>query len=516
MKRLIIIFGVLFLFSTTVSAAITYDSDNNTITVTGYTEETPCTFTNIYNADQSAGWGVVSKQGDAQFYITANFNIGDDSTTTYFTDIGKGFQIGTPDARRFFCVKKYAIATFTNCFFRSYTPGGISHNRDAGDMYWIGSTVFGDSDNYIFTINSPGCLHMWNSYLKTPSLYNELGQLDVIDSVFELSRVHWLIVSPTINGYTLKNSKSGIDAGYNKNIIFKRLKFDNCSKQIQLPGWAYDYCYFTALDPITPIDGSKLVLDDDNRIVWVKYSFNLSIIDENNNPINGATVEIWDCDGSKVTLITDENGDIPQQILTKEKYDHSHCPTPISYNNFTIQISKIGYQTYKATFTLDDKIDWTIALQKYNNTCNNTCNNMCNNMLSTEINLIDQKYHEYTHIGYQTMHIPIYTGFNYISIPLYQYNTSLAALFDNHPVTNDTMKKYTNGTWDVSSYNNGTWVNASDIEPIEPCIGYEYNRIGNNFTLNISGFMKYDIDIFNYKNRVGTNIIRPMRSDKDD
>ena len=135
----------------------------------------------------------------------------------------------------------------------------------------------------------------------------------------------------------------------------------------------------------------------------------------------------------------------------------------------------------------------------------------------TEIDLIDQLHHEYTHIECKTMHIPIYIGLNYISIPLYQYNTSLAALFNDHPVDNDTMKKYINGTWNVSSYNNGTWINASDIEPIEPTVGYEYNRTGDNFTLNVSGYMKYNITIYtNYKNRVGTNIIRPMRSDKDD
>jgi len=45
---------------------ITYDSTNNIIIVTGFTESDPCTFEDIYQADQTNGWGVVSKQGDCQ------------------------------------------------------------------------------------------------------------------------------------------------------------------------------------------------------------------------------------------------------------------------------------------------------------------------------------------------------------------------------------------------------------------------------------------------------------------
>ena len=37
---------------------ITYDAVTDTITVTGYTKATPCTFPDIFKADVAGGWGV--------------------------------------------------------------------------------------------------------------------------------------------------------------------------------------------------------------------------------------------------------------------------------------------------------------------------------------------------------------------------------------------------------------------------------------------------------------------------
>ena len=68
---------------------IAYNSGTNIITVTGYTEATPCNFTDIYNADVSGSWGVVTRQCSNQFCITAGIKIGDGSTATYFKDTSK-------------------------------------------------------------------------------------------------------------------------------------------------------------------------------------------------------------------------------------------------------------------------------------------------------------------------------------------------------------------------------------------------------------------------------------------
>ena len=139
--------------------------------------------------------------------------------------------------------------------------------------------------------------------------------------------------------------------------------------------------------------------------------------------------------------------------------------------------------------------------------------------LFTEIDLIDQLHHEYTHIECATMHIPIYNGTNLISIPLYQYNSTLDVVFGDNPVTDDKIERYINGVgYKAAQYYEGYgWYGqVSDVEPIEPGVGYKYISKNHNFTLNVSGYMKYNITIFNYKTCVGTNIIRPMESDKDD
>ncbi len=68
------------------SPSITYDSDTNTITVSGYLGANPCTFSDVWQADQGSGWGVVGRQGTCQFLLGCKLQIGDGNTETYFND----------------------------------------------------------------------------------------------------------------------------------------------------------------------------------------------------------------------------------------------------------------------------------------------------------------------------------------------------------------------------------------------------------------------------------------------
>ena len=73
--------------------AITYNAGTNVITVTGYTAGTPCTFLDVWNADQAGGWGVITRQCSHQYCLSAQLDIGDGSTVTYFGDKNVWHQI---------------------------------------------------------------------------------------------------------------------------------------------------------------------------------------------------------------------------------------------------------------------------------------------------------------------------------------------------------------------------------------------------------------------------------------
>ena len=79
-----------------------------------------------------------------------------------------------------------------------------------------------------------------------------------------------------------------------------------------------------------------------------------------------------------------------------------------------------------------------------------------------------------------TFNITIYNGLNLIGIPLFQDNTTLAAVFGNNPVNMDKVRRFVPGEgYKTATYWGGNWAGAvSNVEPIEAGVGYEYYRQG--------------------------------------
>jgi len=92
--------------------------------------------------------------------------------------------------------------------------------------------------------------------------------------------------------------------------------------------------------------------------------------------------------------------------------------------------------------------------------------------------------------GQEQFDIPIYNGMNAISIPLNQDDPTLDAVLGNNPVTDDIVYRYINGVgYKPAQYYEGYgWYgDVSDVEPMEPEVGYEYHRKGADYTLTIIG-----------------------------
>jgi len=84
----LLVFSLLAVFVPNVNASpgITYSAATDTITITGGTEGNEYDSLDIWNADQSGGWGQVSKLGNEQFYWDCKLIFGGIFQITWFAD----------------------------------------------------------------------------------------------------------------------------------------------------------------------------------------------------------------------------------------------------------------------------------------------------------------------------------------------------------------------------------------------------------------------------------------------
>ncbi|HJH27878.1 MAG TPA: hypothetical protein C5S37_14210 [Methanophagales archaeon] len=135
--------------------------------------------------------------------------------------------------------------------------------------------------------------------------------------------------------------------------------------------------------------------------------------------------------------------------------------------------------------------------------------------------------------GY-TINITIYEGMNLISTPFEMDSETgtdtLAWVFEDNPANGDKVFRYIPGTGYVfATYFSGTWWGAANVEPIEPEVGYQYNRIAGagNFNLilgcrlppgTISTMISEDLNLIGYaclnKTTLGTFGNNPVDGDK--
>ena len=346
--------------------AITYNAGTNIITVTGYTEATPCNFTDIYNADVAGSWGKVTLQCTNQFCFAAAITIGDGSTTTWFADINKQI-INTV------LVDSSFIKVLANASFRSgelvnaskhITKSGCAFTClltattrliNSVEPIYLYSSYFYCNANYSELICVDGS-RLWNS-IVAKNLYPKDAVIDIVNTISSCTIAGWAKV--TSDNWIILDPTYGLIGAFADNFSIKNTKIIDAT---------YDF-YLNAIQ----VDCDAINVEAGWIFYWVgvstakvnrKYEFDMKVIDKDNTPIQTATVKIWDKDSNLIIdTTTDASGDITTQTISRGYYNQANGNTLQEYSPHLIKIEKAGYTTYEADFTLESKTDWLIALQ---------------------------------------------------------------------------------------------------------------------------------------------------------
>ena len=359
--------------------AITYDAPSNTITVTGYTEGTPCTFLDIWNADQAGGWGVVSKQGDVQFLFDCKLQIGDGSTETWFADTNKEIVFSDSAAPvkwdnlfRFKANSNFRLGTLVDATDKITKDGCaiiVATQTQGQYRLFIGDLGLDEVELYSSTFYNGkyiACSGDWKIYncifdtfgigfqFGTPYFYNVLFYDCWIGNMIptQVEKLHIFSVSKAF--YT--RGAYYIDI---QNVIVRDVT--------TLAEIADADCHFVNVDSNTwgltwwaPPTPGKL---------YRQYEFDLTVRDKKTkSSINGATVTMWDKDGNQIfSVTTDTDGKITTQTVTYKLYEDDGTGSTVetAFSPFHLRIEKTGYQTYDDYgIELDKKTELEIGLNK--------------------------------------------------------------------------------------------------------------------------------------------------------
>jgi len=253
---------------------ITYNSETNTVTVVGYSESSPCTFEDIYNASVSNGWNIAEKVDEHTYIFKAKIQIGDGETWTYFAD-------------------KEKTIIFTSDVVLDYHEAVIKVKRHA--YFWIGR---GDEDTRtgyrgcIFNV----CDVIFNNYAYVIFSENE-SDIRLYGSTIVNVRSgyrHNLWLEGSVNRVwtcEVKGGGSGIHPS--EKLDVNELRVEDCQQ-----GWVYGY------NPVYPITNIDIEHNDIGVYFYANQVYNLR-----NARFMGNNITIHVLDLSAVAKLTNCKAD---------------------------------------------------------------------------------------------------------------------------------------------------------------------------------------------------------------
>jgi len=365
--------------------AISYSSGTNTITITGYSEATPCNFTDIYNADVSGSWGKVTLQCTNQFCFGCKIIIGDGSTATWFADIEKqsSFQnILTSHWQTFIHVKNNAhfymgIVTDTTekttksgCAFLYVEQAEIMFGLVSGDVNadiklygcqficintgtYTGYVSPTNANNRIWNCIFEGGCCVRGGVSSVPSsgdFYNNLIQ-DAFAGFTQATGVNdRAYITDCRHGFHFTDNHGG---DMSNAIIINPTESDFNLNNVQVDRHALNVvCSWLFKWGIT-----------NTHKVYRQYEFDLKVVDSAGTGIDTAKVKAWDAGNALVTnATTNASGVLATQTLNYGYYNQAGGQTPVMQTPHEMRIYEYGKSMLSSKSSIEAKTDWALTM----------------------------------------------------------------------------------------------------------------------------------------------------------
>lgn len=358
------------------------------ITVSGGTSGTPATFKDILAADIAGSWNafkIVNYPTSFNRYYTCTDTL---ILKDYVTESN--------------CTLDMDASIHTHSNYNSVFVFGAYPTADS-DFYTKGVTFIQtgetSSNKYIYLYNTTlyncsfkdNCIEVGNNrtycvlQIRTNSkIYDvdvqaqnqfenfTITNTSVVVDGLSISNARYGLYIPPPTGMSLSNitlnGTSGIylDPFTNGSYTFNNFNFKGVTKPL----------YNTYATPkndqeINLVDCAFYACDPENSVigalssVYRKWTIGLTILDKNGDPIENADVSIKDgTETISYSLQTDSNGQISQATTVGKylpgtvfnaTYNSRYADVITLYDNFTIEVSKAGYQTYTLpAMTIDE------------------------------------------------------------------------------------------------------------------------------------------------------------------
>jgi hypothetical protein len=340
--------------------------------------EGEATMAAIESADASGEWGVVTNT-ENQYYINASLKVSNSTLTStkemiqigkdgyekgIYTDSTGTIQLGSLDSSgygkdgSFLQIwTKYVRDNITIKNFKLYgsviwkNAGTSTSPNFSGTVDVRDSSIGGDYWYFQSAITSGNFFR--SVYACTKYFYCYTGNLSISDV--------YLIAD--CSGVLLGLGNSRID-----NITFASTqdirRYSGCNVTAV-------NCSFGNTDWSTESGAFKLnnsPSGSEDLHVYIKYAFDLTVINEAGDPISGANVQLIDGQGNTVvSTTTNASGEITQQeCLVWDAYiDYSDSwgRKNIDYRNYILKIYADGFETYRKPWSFTEKVDWRIKLR---------------------------------------------------------------------------------------------------------------------------------------------------------
>ena len=425
-RLLVIPFLLIMLFTGRAYAAITYNPDTNTIIIVGdescgNSETNPCTFEDIYQADQQNGWGVFTKLSENVYKTTAKLQCGDGSTETWFEEKGTTLIIEntaskTNDIIVLFkanCNAKFGEYIYIEdaddyvvkngvIFLIRETNYDLAHFKiDSGsnvEFYGCGFYRTADSKEHLqvrgYVKKFIGCAfnigtNLIQNAVVRNCVYNGGGVAEYINSdirgLTAISYVDYLIWAGA-NPIEVRNSVFIVSDRLLDTRIKKGQvnKFINCKSNKWVVRWLLN-------------EGEES--GETQRIYAVRFK----VTDVNRNPLANREVKVYDKNGNKIAeAVTDSNGLTPEVEILYAKLTnpysdgkwHTFTDEDWEYfNPFTVEVWYGNELEFKGILT-DLDVDSTyiqITVKPSSLTLTDVLNEIQTNRNMIEYGIIDRE-----------------------------------------------------------------------------------------------------------------------------